>query len=305
MSSEMWYSDSTQLRQLRNADPLAGKRPQLDPSFYNLEEDEADFFKTQTGIEDDEELKEHILAVQAKAYKIYGYPCIRRFAFLSLKISRLPAYPAVLQLGRERKGAILLDLGCCFGNDIRKAVVDGFPVEGAIASDLRQGFWDAGHELFKSTPASCPIKFIAGDVFDPAHIYRHSPFYEAPGLSCPSDLQQLTSLTPLLGHISAVHVSAFFHLFDEEKQLEIAKIVAGLLSPEPGSIIFGAHGGLPEKGLREPSIPGSTFRMFCHSPQSWCELWEGQVFRKGTVKAEARVVLIENLYMLEWSVTKL
>ncbi|KAL0954792.1 hypothetical protein HGRIS_003740 [Hohenbuehelia grisea] len=275
------------------ADPLAGIWPELDSTLYSLEEDEATFFKTQTGIQDDEELKKHILAVQATAYAIYGYPCIRRFAFLRLKISRLPAYKDVLRLGKERKGAILLDLGCCFGNDIRKAVVDGFPIEGAIASDLQQGFWDAGHELFRSTPVTCPIKFIAGDAFDPTHIQPQGPIYEVPGTAAPDDLKSLTSLTPLLGHISAIHTSSFFHLFNEEKQFELAKIVAGLLSTKPGSIIFGAHGGLPEKGLRVRTIPGRAHRMFCHSPETWCELWDGQVFRKGTVKVEAKLVHVE------------
>ena len=42
----------------------------LDPSLYKLEEDEATFFKQATGIPDDEELKQHILRVQADAYEV-------------------------------------------------------------------------------------------------------------------------------------------------------------------------------------------------------------------------------------------
>lgn len=42
----------------------------LDPSLYKLEEDEAAFFKQATGIPDDEELKQHILRVQAEAYEV-------------------------------------------------------------------------------------------------------------------------------------------------------------------------------------------------------------------------------------------
>lgn len=42
----------------------------LDPSFYKLEKDEATFFKQATGILDDEELKQHILRVQAEAYEV-------------------------------------------------------------------------------------------------------------------------------------------------------------------------------------------------------------------------------------------
>ncbi|CCM02021.1 uncharacterized protein FIBRA_04097 [Fibroporia radiculosa] len=55
----------------------------LDESLYLLKEDEAAFFKSQTGIQDDEALKQHIISVQTEAYKVYPYPCIRMFAFTS------------------------------------------------------------------------------------------------------------------------------------------------------------------------------------------------------------------------------
>jgi hypothetical protein len=45
----------------------------LDESLYNLPEEERSFFKQQTGIPDDDELKAHILRVQAEAYEV----CIR------------------------------------------------------------------------------------------------------------------------------------------------------------------------------------------------------------------------------------
>ncbi|KAF4596473.1 hypothetical protein EYR40_007829 [Pleurotus pulmonarius] len=190
--------------------------PPLDPSYYKLDDQEAAFFKSMTGIQDDAELKEHILRVQAKAYSVYEYPCIRRFAFLNLKISRLPAYEHVLRMGQERSGAILLDMGCCFGNDARKAVADGWPVQNVVASDLRQVFWDTEHELFRTTPKTFSVKFVPGDVFDPAHIASREPFYEPPSTPVP-DLQSLTSLQ---GHISAIHASSFVHLFNKEQQTQ-------------------------------------------------------------------------------------
>ena len=47
----------------------------------SLNEDELAFFKAQTKIDDEEELKNHISAVQAKAYSIYPYRCIATFTF--------------------------------------------------------------------------------------------------------------------------------------------------------------------------------------------------------------------------------
>jgi len=63
---------------------ISERKPrEIDPSLYRLEGEELAFFQKETGIEDEDKLKQHILRVQEKAYKVYSYPCIRRFAFLS------------------------------------------------------------------------------------------------------------------------------------------------------------------------------------------------------------------------------
>jgi hypothetical protein len=139
-----------------------------------------------------------------------------------------------------------------------------------------------------------------------------------PPLSSAPDLRSLTSLSPLHGRVFAIHASALFHLFSEEKQLHLARALAGLLSPEPGSMIFGLHKGAPEKKGFEPSIMrGDHHRMWCHSPESWTELWDGLVFEKGVVKVQTKLVQRERknlqpdapqnatLTFLVWSVTRL
>ncbi|PCH41723.1 hypothetical protein WOLCODRAFT_137562 [Wolfiporia cocos MD-104 SS10] len=282
---------------------------------HKLDAEELAFFKSQTGITDDDALNRHVEQVQADAYKVYQYSCILKFRFMKFKISRLPVYAQLLKMGRERRGVIFLDIGCCFGNDVRKAVADGFPVESVIASDLHAEFWQLGHRLFNSSADTFPVPFVAGDAFDETFLRATPPFYTPPKEPAPP-LSSLTNLTPLLGHVSAIHASSFFHLFDEARQSQLAKSLAGLLSPLPGSMIFGAHGGLPEKGVRiregNPSRAGS--HMFCHSPESWGELWDGQVFERGTVKVEAKVEARERVtsdggnatsYTLIWSVTRL
>ena len=76
-------------------------------------------------------------------------------------------------------------------------------------------------------------------------------------------------------------------LFDEEQQLYVAKVLASLLSPLKGSVIFGHHVGLPEKGMRKRRNLDDQLAIhmradrFCHSPESWKELWDGEVFKKG------------------------
>ena len=42
----------------------------LDPSLYDPSREEVDFLKSQTGIKNDEELKQHVLSVQREAWSV-------------------------------------------------------------------------------------------------------------------------------------------------------------------------------------------------------------------------------------------
>ncbi|KIJ16063.1 hypothetical protein PAXINDRAFT_76139 [Paxillus involutus ATCC 200175] len=282
--------------------------PSLQGQYYRLTPEQAEFLKQQTGITDDDELKKHIFAIQAEAYKVAPYPCIMGFLFIFIVFRWLPAYEDVKKIGLTRKGAILLDIGCCVGTDIRKAVADGFPAERTIGSDLHPEFGDLAHKLFRTTPETFPGHFIPGDAFDPAILSVVQPFEAVPDSPEP-ELKTLTSLNPLHGRISVIHASNFFHLFSESRQLHLAHALAGLLSPEPGSIICGGNWGLPEKGLVVESFFGSFMEVFCHSPQTWTEMWDGVVFPKGSVKvdtylAEPDMQGYKTWYLL-WSVKRL
>ncbi|KAH7922346.1 hypothetical protein BV22DRAFT_1113934 [Leucogyrophana mollusca] len=291
--------------------------PALDERFYSLDAEELEFFKSQTGIDNDEQLKTHIVDVQAKAHEIHPYHCIRRFAFTKLKISRLPAYSRVIEIGRERDDAILLDVGCCFGNDVRKAAADGFPISNILALDLRPEFWELGHELFKSSPDTFPVPFIGGDIFDPAILEVVSPDYRPMTQTLTPALTSLTSLNPLRGRVSIIHASSMFHLFDEKQQLHLARALGSLLSQQPGSVIFGVHGSMPETGIL-PSAPNSHGQpLFCHNPDSWRALWDGGVFARESVCVETELREVSRgdmavitgpnakFWVLIWSVTRI
>jgi len=236
-------------------------------------------------------------------------------------IKRIPAYENAVKVGRERKGALFLDFACCFGNDLRNAVADGVPAEQALGADLHPEFWELGHKLFRSTPESFPAHFFPCDIFNPEHLAPAEPVYDTPAKPLPSPLSKATTLTELQGHISVIHASAFFHLFAEEQQAACARALAPLLSPVPGSMMFGSHMGSKVPGTRQTER-GTT--IFVHSPESWAKLWDGEIFKKGTVKVEATLVdfvglmvkgnpnevelpteLEEKRYFLAWSVTRI
>lgn len=299
------------------------------PDLYDSQVDSEtrEFMKLMTGIQDENELRAHILDVQAKAFTVARYPCITSLQFLRRKMSDHAAYGQVLKLGRERGGALLLEMGACFGIEIRKAVADGFPVKQIIASDLNTEFWEFGHVLCRSTPESFPVTFLAGDALDPEFL---SPILYEVETRPPLDLARNRTLNALKGKCSVIYARSFFHVFDEVQQYQLAHALGSLLSPEKGSVIFGSHAGNTEKGLVAHKKIAGKESTFFHSPSSWEELWcetsladprggmarwgedtlERPVFLFGEVRVETSLKFASSGsgmrgYYMDWSVTRL
>ena len=131
----------------------------------------------------------------------------------------------------------------------------------------------------------------------------------------PEDLHVVRTLNDVRGHVSGIYCGAFFHVFDEKTQAEVARKLAGILSPEPGSMLIGIHGAQKTPCVWNPT--GTDRFMFCHSPESWTELWEG-IFGKDNVevtttfKEQAGGLDLfgtypgnkHQMYMMEWSVIR-
>jgi len=290
-------------------DNRMSKTVSLEMFTLNASESTLAFYARHTGIQDQDKLKEHIVGVAQGAIQIFPYHCIRTFGFLRFRIIRCePGYKQLLKLGFTRQNALFLDLGCCFGSDIRKAIEDGFPAENIVASDLQPEFWQFGHDLFKSNASTLPATFIPGDVLDPSFISTQPPI-KSPHSVVDLSLQSLLeveprSLNPLRGHLSAIHTSAFFHLFSKDKQIIVARKLASLLSALPGSIIFGCQTGsqIPHEVMKrgEP--------IYDHSPESWKRMWTEEVFEN----SDATVFQVEGWLgnerdenLLFWTVTRL
>lgn len=188
-------------------------------------------------------------------------PCIGHFRFLTLTLHTTPSYPSILSRLRSNPStSILLDLGCCFGQELRRLLHDGAPASTLYGADLRPEFFDLGYELFRDGGPKTTgngMKFIAADVFAP-----HS------------------ALDALDGRCDVVHASAFFHLFGLEKQKQVARRVVRLLkwngdaSEGERPIVLGRHVGAVVAGEYEHSTNEGGV-MFRHNVESWREMWEG------------------------------
>lgn len=169
------------------------------------------------------------------------------------------------------------------------------------------------------------MTFVAGDVRDPQFLEPAAPVPKSTSTSSSAialkDIKaqnggELDSLDPLRGHVSAILADLFFHQFTKDEQETLARALAGLLSPDPGSMIFGSHAALPEEGAWTPT--GTQMKMYCHSVESWERLWVG-IFGEGEVEVNATLKEYEEspefdgtfkgntspLYELVWSVTRL
>jgi SAM-dependent methyltransferase len=181
-----------------------------------------------------------------EAFKIFPYPCVGNFGFLNLSILESPVYKEVLE--RVKKGEQYLDIGCCMGQDIRKLAHDGAPQENMYGSDLKKEFWDIGYDLFLDK-ATLKTMFIDADIF-----------------SADSGLKELD------GKLNLVHAASFFHLFDWNSQVKAVKRIVELLKAEPGSMVFGRQGAMPEAGYLSQGFAG--MHAYWHNPDSWARLWK-------------------------------
>ncbi|KAL6721972.1 hypothetical protein ACLMJK_001077 [Lecanora helva] len=197
------------------------------------------------------EVQSHVLKVRECAWQIHPFPCIGSVRFLDFSLSTMPSYKTIIaSLSKTNDPTTLLDVGCCFGQDLRKLIVDGAPASQVVGVDLRPEFIDLGYELFLDR-ATFDGRFVAGDVFD-----------KTPG----------NSLEALEGTISFVHVTHFFHLFDREQQVAAASRLVRFLKDEPGTVILGRQLGAENPGAHEHRA-GTNGMAYSHDQESFQKFW--------------------------------
>jgi hypothetical protein len=206
---------------------------------------------------------EHIISLRDEAYKLCPYPCIGNLRFLDFDLAAYPAYQEQVLAPLKRPAVdgevepLFLDLGTCFGQDVRRLAYDGAVVDRLWASDIEQHLIDLGFRLFND-----------GDKLPRSHFL------------CPGDL--LTSspgdrLRVLDGRVTILHLTAVFHLFTLEDQKTVADRCLRLLRKDAGApvLILGAQAGSEVAGpfLRQ-NVSEEFSHKYRHNVQSWAALWE-------------------------------
>ena len=169
-------------------------------------------------------------------------------------------------------------MGCAIGQELRQLVsqahnqkgptltldqvFDGVPSENLYSSDLRQDFYDIGYDLFADRD-TLKAEFFQGDIFD----------------------NNSALVQNLSGKINIVNAASFFHLFNWDQQVIVAKQVVRLLAAQPGSLVIGRQVGYADPV--DPDDKENAPKHYRHSPEMWKRFWD-QVGRETGSKWEVQ-----------------
>ena len=145
----------------------------------------------------------------------------------------------------------MLDLGCCFAQDLRILAAGGAPTRNLLAADIASELWELGYELFRDRE-KLEARFLEADIFD-----------------------EDSGLAKLKGDVDVVLATHFFHLFSWDMQVTAFKRVIEML--RPGGWIVGYNIGTREpKEVPVGKTKGSESRnaKYYHDEESFSRMWE-------------------------------
>ncbi|KAL9609525.1 MAG: hypothetical protein Q9167_005721 [Letrouitia subvulpina] len=183
-----------------------------------------------------------------QSFSIRPYPCIGHLRFLAFSLSLHPLYPDVLR--RVKEGQSFLELGTCFGQELRKLVFDGSPSNHLYGVELVSDFVNLGYELFLDRNIH-QVKFLQADIMQQPQLGR----------------------LELASQLDIIYALSFFHLFTREEQFELSKIAVSLLRPEKGSLLLGRQMGTVKPG-NYPLRKLEERELWRHDVDSFKQMWD-------------------------------
>lgn len=152
----------------------------------------------------------------------------------------------------QQPGATYLDIGCCFGQDLRQLVQDGVPSEHLIGLDVEAPLMELGYDLFLDR-ATLQARFVVADVFQGAAQGKAWEELEA------------------RGGMDVVHCSAFFHLFPLAAQEAAAQQVSRLVKRDGGVIVGRQIGSVAPGDVAAIQAGTASYR---HDVASFRAMWD-------------------------------
>ncbi|KAJ5525833.1 hypothetical protein N7494_012483 [Penicillium frequentans] len=101
---------------------------------------------------------------RARDFAANPYPCIGHYRFLNLTLLTHLHYQIIFAKLKSNTSAIYIDIGCCFGQDLRQLVHDGIPSSQLIGLDIEGSLMDLGYELFCDRE-TLESKFMVAEIY--------------------------------------------------------------------------------------------------------------------------------------------
>lgn len=149
-------------------------------------------------------------------------------------------------LARVKAGDAILDLGCCFAQDLRRLAADGAPTNNMFASDIIPDFWNLSYDLYQDK-GTMKANFTVADILD--------------------------AETTIKGKADVVLISLFLHIWNWDEQLEVAKTIVSLT--KPGALIV-AHqvGSLTSEEYQLKFRGNVAGVMYLHNVETTEKMWK-------------------------------
>ncbi|KAI8965518.1 hypothetical protein F5Y11DRAFT_293717 [Daldinia sp. FL1419] len=195
------------------------------------------------------EVVKHINNIRERGFTANPYPCIGLYRFINLTLLSHPLYDTILER-LSAPSATYLDVGCCFGQDLRQLVQDGIPSDRLIGLDVSQALMDLGYDLFLDRE-TIRSRFVIADVFKGA---EQGPVW--------TDLEKRG--------VDVMHCSAFLHLFTLEDQISAAKNLARLMKQD--GMIVGRQMGSVKPG-NVAAVRNQTLS-YRHNVDTLKDMWQ-------------------------------
>eukprot|EP00884_Botryococcus_braunii_P003621 jgi/Botrbrau1/1325/Bobra.0063s0039.1 len=243
-----------------------------------LGEDDLKFLAEYTRCSDHEVLKNRVLQIWRDVKSnLWVFKCIQELMFLHPRIQSHPKTQAVLgeyrdlQSSKHDKTAFLMEIGSCFGTDLRWLIVEGVDPKDLIATDLTPSYWQYGRKLFDDED-KLQVETAFGSITDDSLI---------------AEGKEDTPLAHVRGRVHNVWAGAVLHVLNKES---IEKLMANVhLLLRDGGRLFGTSVGSESAGFFAPTPDGKSMR-YVHSPASLTAALESAGFSNVEVTLSTREV---------------
>ncbi|KAI1377026.1 hypothetical protein F4677DRAFT_417110 [Hypoxylon crocopeplum] len=221
-----------------------------------------DLLTSYSSIPKDDQLQ-HVVKLRNEAYACFPYPCIGTFRFLEFDLAAHYAYQEHVLSPLKQPPSdgtiepLFLDLGTCFGQDLRKLVYDGALTNRLWASDIEPKFIELGFKMFNDEDKLPRSHFL-----------------------CPGNLLSDSSEDKLKGlddRVTILHMTAVFHLFSLDGQKTVADRCLRLLRKDTGGpvLVLGAQVGSTVPGpFQRRNVSQEYSHKYRHNEQTWEEMWQ-------------------------------